>query len=94
MGMKITKIMKIIKGTPKKNVKEVIPPPPIDYDRNNVTREEFQQYVHYLAKYKINKTFREPDRFVTEAERQERKNFREYVHYLAANNINRVFITK
>ena len=39
---------------PKTNV----PRPPITkYDTNNITQEEFNAYVHYLAKNKINRTF-------------------------------------
>ena len=73
---------------PKTNV----PIPPITkYDPNNVTKKEFAEYVHYLAKHKINQTFIEPSKFVTEAERTEKQNFREYVHYLAKNKINRKF---
>ena len=73
-------------------VSNEIPSCPIDYDPNNVTREEFRQFVRYLAKYGINRTFREPDRFVTEAERAEKKAFSDRVRYLAQNGINTPFI--
>ncbi len=64
----------------------------ISYDPNNITGNEFKEFVQYLAKNKINKTFVEPKKFITEAERQELYEFREMVHYLAENKINRTFI--
>ena len=74
--------------------KEPIP----SYNPNDATVEEFRAYVHYLAKNNINRTFYEPDRFVTEAERNAKKQkevelseYREFVHNLAKNNINRTF---
>ena len=72
-------------------VERTIPPCPIVYDRNNVTAQEFKEYVHYLAKNKINHTFIEPDRFITEAERQERNEFRKHLKYLSDNKINKMF---
>jgi len=72
---------------------------PITYDRNNVTEDEFRRYVKYLAENNINRTFMEPDRFVTPAERElqqqrakELQEYKDFVHYLAENNINRTFL--
>lgn len=64
----------------------------INYNPKDITREEFQEFVHYLAENKINKTFVEPQKFITETERQELQTFRERVHYLAKNKINLTFI--
>lgn len=64
----------------------------IDYDPNNITKNEYKEFVHYLATNKINKTFVEPKKFITETERQELQEFRDMVHYLAENKINRIFI--
>ena len=91
--MKILKILTSI-VRPKRIIQasNEIPPCPINYDPNNVTRKEYRQFVQYLAKYGINRTFREPDRFVTEAERAERKAFSDRVRYLAQNGINTTFI--
>lgn len=86
--MKIFRIQK----TPK--VQNSIPTPPISYDRNNVTKKEFSEYIQYLATNKINKTIQEPDRFVTESERKGKNAFKEFVKYLAENKINKTFITK
>lgn len=68
------------------------------YDSRNATIEEFRNYVQYLAKNNINRTFYEPERLVTEEERklklkkeEELKPFREFVHNLAKNNVNRTF---
>jgi hypothetical protein len=95
--MKLQKVIsKIFHSSPKPKPKQVEAPP--FYDSKNATIEEFRTYVHYLAKNNINRTFYEPDRFVTEAERKaqkqkeaELKPFREFVHNLAVNNINRTF---
>ena len=60
MCMKIKIFNNLFKSSiykPKTNV----PRPPITkYDPNNITQEEFNAYVHYLAKNKINRTFIEP----------------------------------
>lgn len=64
----------------------------IDYNPNNITENEFREFVHYLAKNKINKTFVEPQKFITKSERLELQEFRDMVHYLAENKINRTFI--
>lgn len=64
----------------------------IDYNPNNITENEYREFVHYLATNKINKTFVEPKKFITEAERQKLQDFRDMVHYLAENEINRIFI--
>lgn len=90
--MKVIKIFKSInKPQSLQRTEKIIPPPPINYDRKNVTIQEFREYVQYLAKYKINKTFLEPDRFITESEREELKSFREKVHNLAVNGIDQLF---
>lgn len=72
--------------------------PALHYDSKNATIEEFRAYVQYLAKNNINKTFYEPERLVTEAERkaqqkkeEELNQYREFVHNLAKNNVNRTF---
>lgn len=77
-------------GTPKfkKNVISHL----IDYNPNNITKNEFEEFVHHLAKNKINKTFVEPKKFITETERQKLQEFQGMVHYLAENKINRTFI--
>ena len=64
----------------------------IDYNPNNITKEEFKEFVHYLSKNKIDKTFVEPEKFITETERQKLQEFRNMVHYLAENKINKTFI--
>ena len=81
-----------------KEIKKSIPPCPIVYDRNNVTAEEFKEYVHWLAKNNVNKTFYEPDKFITQAERRvlakresELEEYRKFIRNLAENNINRTF---
>ncbi len=89
------KIIKLFKSANEhKNLQKaekIIPPPPIIYDRNNVTIQEFRKYVQYLAKYNINKTFFEPDRFITEEERAEQNAFREKVHNFAINGTDYIF---
>lgn len=60
-------------------VKKEIPLPLIDYDPNNVTREEYAAFVRYLAENNINYTFKEPPRFTTEAERKEKAEFRDRI---------------
>ena len=95
--MKIGRVIsKIFKPTPQLKAKTVEVPP--SYDSKNATLDEFKAYVHYLAKNNINRTFYEPERLVTEAERkaqkqkeEELKPFRKFVHHLAENNINRTF---
>ena len=75
-------------------VKKEIPPCPIVYDRKNVTVEEYRQYVRWLSENNINRTFYEPDRFVTEADRKrqlELDEYKKFVRYLRENNINREF---
>ena len=91
--MKILKIFTSI-VSPKRiiQVSNKVPPCPINYDPNNVTRKEYRQFVQYLAKYGINRTFREPDRFVTLEERAELERFRNKVRYLAKNGINQIFV--
>ena len=80
------------------NKQKIIPPCPIQYDRNNVTESEFKNYIHWLAENKINRVVIEPDRFVAEAERElsakknlETEKFRKFVRYLSENNINMNF---
>ena len=95
--MKIGRIISgIFKSAPRVKAKTVEVPP--SYDSKNATLDEFKAYVHYLAKNNINRTFYEPERLVTEAERkaqkqkeEELKPFRKFVHHLAENNINRTF---
>ena len=90
--MKIRKIINNLFKSPSNNFKTNAMIPPITkYDPNNVTKEEFDAYVHYLAKNKINRTFVEPSRFVTEMERAEIKEFKDRIHYLAENKIDRIF---
>lgn len=60
-------------------VKKEIPLLPMDYDPNNVTREEYAAFVRYLAENNINYTFKEPPRFTTEAERKEKAEFKERI---------------
>ncbi len=91
------KIFKIFNSNIKPKTQNLIPP--IIYDRNNVTVDEFKQYVKYLAENKINRTFIEPDKFITQEERellknkeQELQKYKDFVHYLAKNNINRTFL--
>lgn len=94
--MKVCKILRKIFQP--KLVKNTIPPCPIVYDRNNITVEEFKKYVHWLATNNVNKTFYEPDKFITQTERKEllkRKaeleEYGKFVSNLAKNNINRTF---
>ena len=95
--MKIMKVIsKIFASASSPKSKQVKAPP--FYDSTNTTVEEFRNYVRYLSENNINRTFYEPDRFVTEAEREaqkkkeaELKPFKEFVHNLAKNNINRTF---
>ena len=97
--MKICKIIgKIFQTKPIENVEKATSPCPVVYNRNNVTSEEFKKFVHWLATNKINKTFYEPDKFVTQAERkaQEKRQvkleeYRKFVQYLAKNNIDKTF---
>ena len=97
--MKIFKIFNnLLKTQTKVQNHKKIPNHPIIYDRTNVTKEEFSQYVKYLAENNINKTFIEPDRFITQAEKKQQQirekelqEYREFVHNLAKNNINRTF---
>lgn len=96
--MKICKIIgKIFQTKPIKNVEKTTSPCPIAYNRNNVTAEEFKKYVHWLASNKINKTFYEPDKFITQEERKAQKKqveleeYKKFVQNLAKNNINRTF---
>ena len=91
------KIFKIFNSNIKPKTQKLLPP--IIYDRNNVTAEEFRLYVKYLAENKINRTFIEPEKFITQAEReqlkkkeQELQKYRDFVRYLADNNINRTFL--
>ena len=91
------KILNILKSHIKPKISK--PVPPIIYDRNNVTADEFKQYVKYLAENNINKTFWEPDKFITQAERKQKQikeielqEYRDFVHYFAENNINRTFL--
>ena len=89
--MKIGKVIsQIFRPNPTVDQKVIEAMP--NYDPSNATLEEFRNYVRYLAKNNINKTFREPDRLVTEEERKEMAQFREKVRYLAENNINMTFI--
>jgi len=69
-----------------------IPTCPITYNRKNVTAGEFKKYINWLAENNINKTFHEPDRFVTEAERKNMDEFKKQINYLAQNNIGTTFI--
>ena len=97
--MKIKKVFLNLFNPPKVlNNQKILPPCPIRYDRNNVTASEFRKYIHWLAENKINKVVIEPDRFVTEAERElsvkknlETEKFRKFVRYLSENNINMNF---
>ena len=97
--MKILKIFrKLVEPQQSKSTIKNISPFPIVYDRNNVTAAEFKKYIHWLAENNINRTVREPDRFVTETERAilekkklELEEYRNFVRYLAENNINRTF---
>ena len=91
--MKIYKIFQnLFLHNQAQKVEKSIPPCPITYNRNNVTAEEFKKYIKWLAENKINKTVHEPDRFITEAERNNMDEFKKLVKYLAENNINRTFI--
>ncbi len=97
--MKIGKVFrKIFQTRQLNNIKKSIPPCPIIYDRNNVTSEEFREYIHWLAQNRVNRTFYEPDRFITIAERKalekrkvELEEYRKFVRNLSENNINRTF---
>lgn len=98
--MKIQKILQnIFKPKRLESIKKSIPPCPIVYDPKNVTADEYGEFVRWLSENNINKTFYEPDRFVTEAEREvskERKaeldEFNKFVKYLAENDMNRTFM--
>ena len=69
--MKIGKVFRNFFQTKQLNdIKKSIPPCPVIYDRNNVTSEEFREYVHWLAQNGVNRTFYEPDKFITKAERE------------------------
>ena len=94
--MKIFKIFaSLFKHNNVQKTKNAIPPCPIKlpYDPNNVTREEFRAFVQYLAKYKLPITFREPDRFITEAERAKKEEYRAFIRSLAETKDGRTFIT-
>ena len=98
--MKINKIFQKL-FQPNQTDKKVIPPCPVIYDSKNVTLEEFKQYVHWLAENNINRTFYEPDKFVTKAEREALKKketeldeYRAYIKHLSETNSNRTFYTK
>ena len=92
--MKVLKVFRSI--FQQKTIKEppkTIPPCPISsYDPDNVTLEEFQKYIHWLSKYGIRRTFREPQKFVTEDERKELEEFKKRIHYLSKNEIGCPFI--
>lgn len=92
----ISKIFPSVKKAASTVQKKTEPAP--HYDSKNATLEEFRAYVQYLAKNNINRTFYEPERLVTEAERKaqqkkeaELNQYREFVHNLAKNNVNRTF---
>ncbi len=87
--MKIHKIIQNLFIRQPKEIKKAACP--IVYDRNNVTAAEFKKYISWLAENGINKTFQEPDRFVTVAERKSAQEYKNYVNYLAQNNINKTF---
>ena len=96
--MKILKIFRRFAEPQQAKKVKRIPPCPIVYDRNNVTASEFKRYVHWLAENNVSRTFQEPDRFLTRAEREafdkkeaELNEYRKFVRYLAENNINRTF---
>ncbi len=59
--------------------KKEISLPLINYDPNNVTREEYAAIVRHLAENNINYTFKEPPRFTTEAERKEKAEFKKRI---------------
>lgn len=85
--MKINKIFAFINKPAREQYRRVP-----SYNPNDVTMEEFREFVQYLAKNNINRTFIEPKKFTTEAERQELQKFRDRIRYLAENNVNQVFI--
>lgn len=92
--MKVKKVFNLLykplRNKTKNNVQALLSP--IDkYDPNNITIEEFRAYVRYLADNKINKTFIEPVKFITETERAQKKAFEDKIRYLAENNINLTF---
>ncbi len=97
--MRIGKVFRNLFQTKKlDDIKKTIPPCPVIYDRNNVTSEEFREYVHWLAQNGVNRTFYEPDKFITKAEREtlkkrnaELEEYRKFVRNLSENNINRTF---
>ena len=63
--MKILKIFgRLIEPQQTKEIKKIIPPCPIVYDRNNVTAKEFKEYIKWLAENNINLTVQEPDKFI------------------------------
>lgn len=83
------KINKIFSSISKHNYEQCNRVP--NYNPKDVTIKEFREFVHYLAKNKINRTFVEPKKFVTEAERTESKIFRNRIRFLAENKINQIF---
>ena len=89
MSMKIHRIIQNLFTKQPEEIKKAACP--IVYDRNNVTAAEFKKYIHWLAENGINKTFKEPDRFVSEAERKSSQEYQNFVGYLAINNINKTF---
>ena len=68
-----------------------IPHCSITYDRNNITAEEFKRYINWLAENNINRTFYEPERFVSKAEKNTLDKFKKHIAYLAKNNIDKTF---
>lgn len=97
--MKIGKVFhKFFQTMQLNKVKKSIPPCPIVYNRNNVTSEEFREYVHWLSQNEINKTFYEPDKFITQIERMalekrkaKLKEYQKFIKNLSDNNINKTF---
>jgi len=97
--MKVCKVLrKIFQPKPIERIENSIPSCPIIYNRNNVTIEEFRKYVHWLATNNVNRTFYEPDKFITQAEREvlekrkaDLEEYRKFVRNLAENNISRTF---
>ena len=76
--------------------KKEISLPLINYDPNNVTREEYAAIVRHLAENNIDYTFKEPPRFVTKSERKEKAEFarrvREYRRLAEEEGIGITFI--
>ena len=97
--MKIHKVFqKLFQPKQIKGVKNSTPLCPIVYDRSNITANEFKLYVHWLAENNINKTFLEPDKFISKSERKilemkklKSDKYRTFLKYLSENNINRTF---